>query len=814
MLSNQKYDDFRVALNGKEPFYKWGGLKENPSEETINYFKSEFKKNFKTNYGILCGELSDLIVVDLDICYGESGIETGSIEEFTKLCGQQNYDFMEKTTVVRTGSGGLHVYFKYDKDIDDMSFGKVDIKSKKGYIVGPGSVYDGCGKTKKCENCFKSPLTRPCQIKGNVYEVLRPGVDAGEMPQFIKDWILSHKKHKTLKRNYPDEKTDLTEGGDCCDVNKYHMEYILTKFKARAERYDTWIELLFLLRNMCCSFKCYRSYAIFFSKNSKKFDAKAIDTIDGIQKKVDGYGWGWLYSQFGNSKDIDYNNAKKWVKSLIPRAEAVRTTEVKELFSRDNFDFTAFKEDVRKITFKSYDDLVSYGLENIPRVLYPLDNPRSFLIKRGPDDVEIVGEGKVPLCNLCYMDNEGKEKYIPLENFVKVPNIHKCFTTIKSVVFEPDLSKEYPNQYNSFNGFNGSNMEGGHPPLNDDELKQIQGIIDHIFKCLAAGNQDHYDYIVSYFSHIIQTPQVKSKIALIFYSHKQQVGKNIFLDFLREYVIGKKYSCEKSSIADVTKEANYEMEKMIFVVINEAAVKAGGFHCDFDKMKDFITGSTRAIKKLYVDTYHVSDYTNYVFTTNNGVSAKVEGEGDARYSCFAVDETLRKNRAYFNNFADTFFNTHCGQLFFRYLFNYEITRDIRDIPNTNLRDQMISGSHPSPISFIIDVKEHLQSDAFKNRFESNIFEHGHDMKWDAIFNANLTVEQDRYRILSRSLFSSFKAWGKENNVKVTSSTKFGMQVKKEITSKRLKEGNFYYFDAIISDKEIAQHAPLQDGSVI
>jgi hypothetical protein len=72
------------------------------------------------------------------------GIVTGEISDLTVIDVEEDGDFdlvKDETMTVRTGGGGRHYYFKYDKDFTNMVrvLPSVDIRSEGGYVVGAGS---------------------------------------------------------------------------------------------------------------------------------------------------------------------------------------------------------------------------------------------------------------------------------------------------------------------------------------------------------------------------------------------------------------------------------------------------------------------------------------------------------------------------------------------------------------------------------------------------------------------------------------------------------------------------------------------------
>lgn len=95
---------------------------------------SEEYKNFRFyNYGIVCGPLSGICVLDID---GQEGRDSLSSE------GKALSDWM--TPKVQTPKG-WHYFFKYSPDVE-TGIGimpGIDIRSKGSYVVGPGSSVGG-----------------------------------------------------------------------------------------------------------------------------------------------------------------------------------------------------------------------------------------------------------------------------------------------------------------------------------------------------------------------------------------------------------------------------------------------------------------------------------------------------------------------------------------------------------------------------------------------------------------------------------------------------------------------------------------------
>jgi hypothetical protein len=94
-----------------------------------------WKEYPQANIGVATGEVSDLIVLDVDPRHG--GLE--SLARFEKENGPQ-----PEGPVVRTGGGGFHHYFRYSEAGLANKVGLLpglDVRSDNGYVVYPGSVH-------------------------------------------------------------------------------------------------------------------------------------------------------------------------------------------------------------------------------------------------------------------------------------------------------------------------------------------------------------------------------------------------------------------------------------------------------------------------------------------------------------------------------------------------------------------------------------------------------------------------------------------------------------------------------------------------
>jgi replicative DNA helicase len=115
-----------------------------PSVEEVDAW---FKRWPDMNYALVTGKISGIAVVDIDPRHG----------------GVLDDRFPQKTTMVKTGNGGYHLYYKWKEGITNKTniFPGVDVRGEGGYVVGPCSVTDYLDKGVKMGGEYSLMSTLP-----------------------------------------------------------------------------------------------------------------------------------------------------------------------------------------------------------------------------------------------------------------------------------------------------------------------------------------------------------------------------------------------------------------------------------------------------------------------------------------------------------------------------------------------------------------------------------------------------------------------------------------------------------------------------
>ena len=233
---------------------------------------------------------------------------------------------------------------------------------------------------------------------------------------------------------------------------------------------------------------------------------------------------------------------------------------------------------------------------------------------------------------------------------------------VRAIGFDP---RENSNKdlFNLWNGFNISKEDADQ--YDEEDAKPI---LDHIKSIWCKGDEDAYNYVMDYFSHIIQKPHVKTGVLLALKS-KQGAGKGIVLDYLAK-IIGDAHYAQNSNANFLFGDFNGQLEGKILVNLDEAFW--GGDKKLEGVVKNKITETRQTINKKNKENYMIDDYANYIITTNNDWFAGTT-EDDRRHFCLECDNkyasiSTKEKDEYFR----PIYESPC-EAFAKVLYNRDIT---------------------------------------------------------------------------------------------------------------------------------------------
>jgi hypothetical protein len=254
-----------------------------------------------------------------------------------------------------------------------------------------------------------------------------------------------------------------------------------------------------------------------------------------------------------------------------------------------------------------------------------------------------------------------KKKKVSIKQFID-DNIEKF--SIEQIIFDPKFD-ENGKIFNLFRGMQAKYIK-------DYDIKKIKLILNHVLFVFANNNLDHYDYILNHFAHIMQFPNKRMGTALVFIS-KEGSGKNIFLDFLCDFVFGEKVSVSISDISKVTEKFNSIIANRLFTVLNECGqVNSSEYNTTWEKMKTLITEKRYDMEKKFSDPISIPNYNNMVFLSNNPNPIKMGG-GNRRYSVFKCNDEYKGNNEYFEKLINSL-DQNTADILYSYLMDRDLSK--------------------------------------------------------------------------------------------------------------------------------------------
>lgn len=318
-----------------------------------------------------------------------------------------------------------------------------------------------------------------------------------------------------------------------------------------------------------------------------------------------------------------------------------------------------------------------------------------------------VSKLKDAFCNLYYDDDtdESKKKKSFINSWIEDENI-KCFDYIDFIphnIAENKMNDENNNDYfNCFKGYN--NLINYHVENIETEKEKKLKLFNKIGLELCGGNQEYYNYLFKFFSHMIQFPGVKVPLCIII-KGSQGVGKNVWLNAICNLLNQQNYIIS-SNPNDFLGEHSEGFENKILINLNEADGKdTFGFE---NQIKSIITEDKITVNPKFIRPYQVKNVGRLIIFTNKSTPMPIDIKShDRRFVVFeATDYFL--NKKFDGDFWRKAIKHFSSPEFIACLYNAFNNVDLSDFklekerPLTDAYKKMIRNFIPSECLFLED----------------------------------------------------------------------------------------------------------------
>ncbi len=443
-----------------------------------------------------------------------------------------------------------------------------------------------------------------------------------------------------------------------CDLNELDKIMKSISNEKFNSDYDTWVKVGMALCNVTGGASNGRQYYIEFSKSYKDYNVDElmakwnnfIVSSDSVENKL---GMGFLRGLYRQVKSKD----KKY-------------TTLKDIFE-DNIDqgFDKAKESMlhemnkRIIYVKETGEFIHQSSKfTIKDDGSKIEVPCWYLKKKMTTADDFIKENFTYFSEVPSANGKGAKS---VETEIKPFTLWMGWQyrkEVRAIDFDP-TDKDNPDIFNIWKGYD---ISKDMADLND--VDDAQPILDHILTCWCKGDAKQYDYVCNYLAHIIQKPWKKTGVVLCLKS-SQGGGKGIILSKLNE-IIGQSHYCQNSNASYLFGDFNGQLEGKIVVNLDEAFW--GGDKKMEGMMKNKITEKNQTINKKNKEAYDISDYANYIITTNNDWFAGTTAD-DRRYFCLDLkNHTFSGRSAESQEYFKPIITAPTGA-FAKFLYNRDLT---------------------------------------------------------------------------------------------------------------------------------------------
>ena len=232
-----------------------------------------------------------------------------------------------------------------------------------------------------------------------------------------------------------------------------------------------------------------------------------------------------------------------------PKKKQKNQTSEKDTDEFRNTDYLRLKAEIEKTTFKVEHPFAYCVLSDRQSTCpqqFDQSKLRQYYAEKEYKVVNQRGETKMKKAIDVWLRDPNKRQY---EKIVSDPAVHD------------------PKIYNMWPGIKAAKL----PPVAEESVPDlIQPILKHVEQVLCNGDSAHAAFVLDILAQILQHPEKKTEVALVFYG-EQGCGKDIVFDFFRLRVLGSgvSYQTAKAGAEMFSRFATEELLNSVFVLMDE-----------------------------------------------------------------------------------------------------------------------------------------------------------------------------------------------------------------------------------------------------
>lgn len=339
--------------------------------------------------------------------------------------------------------------------------------------------------------------------------------------------------------------------------------------------------------------------------------------------------------------------------------------------------------------------------------------------------------------------------------------------TYKEMIFAPPPMVVSSGSYNIWDGFDaersGRDQEEWKEPEGGWGAHQsVRAFVEFHERLMGVANAK---YVLDWSAQMYQNPAKKTGIALLL-KGEEGVGKNRLTDLHRATMGRDKFLQTATPVTTLYGRFNRQREGRMLIVINES--NGGDNFAAVDVIKDMITCDEFQSEGKGTNSYTMSCYARFMFTTNNENCLKVNPDS-RRYAVIEVSSAMKGDTEYFRELSRMIDEPSSRHAFYMYLQSRDVSQVdwINDRPVTEYLLQMVGMNMPYEHQFVKHLVLTTYHEArLKERLDSPVTKQTSDL-----------------------MYEDFVGWLAANHVRYdTTRTKFGIRMTKLVRNEERHTG--------------------------
>ena len=208
------------------------------------------------------------------------------------------------------------------------------------------------------------------------------------------------------------------------------------------------------------------------------------------------------------------------------------------------------------------------------------------------------------------------------------------------VCFSPEKEQEF-GFYNMWKGFAVEPL--AYEEASEKAKRGFDMYIDLLKNSLVGGIEKDFEWLFTYFAHLVQRPFERPEVTLVFKGSKG-TGKNVSMGMIGK-LLGSRSYIEVSNMQHALGSFNQLLENRLMLVLDEAFW--GGNKGEEGQLKYYTTSPTITINAKFQAPYVVDNLMRIAILGNEDWLAPAS-EDERRYAVFNVSDAKKQNHAFFS----------------------------------------------------------------------------------------------------------------------------------------------------------------------